>query len=79
MHKGHDRTPILLPRGFNTANAAGYIGWSESFLRRARLGKTKVPGPRFQKRGKRVTYLREDLDAFLENSDLLQDGVPDEH
>ena len=58
--------PNIKPRGFNTANAAAYIGWSESFLRRARLGKTKTPGPRFKKHGKRVTYLREDLDAFLE-------------
>ena len=58
--------PQIVPRGFNTANAAAYIGWSQSFLRRARLGKTKTPGPRFKKHGKRVTYLREDLDAFLE-------------
>ena len=61
-----DRTPNIEPRGFNTANAAAYIGWSESFLRRARIGKTKARGPRFKKHGKRVTYLREDLDAFLE-------------
>ena len=53
-------------RGFNTADAAAYIGWSPSFLRRARIGKTKAPGPNFKKHGKRVTYLREDLDAFLE-------------
>ena len=59
-------SPRTEPRGFNTANAAAYIGWSESFLRRARIGKTKTPGPRFKKHGKRVTYLREDLDAFLE-------------
>ena len=58
--------PNIKPRGFNTANAATYLGWSASFLRRARLGKTKIPGPRFKKHGKRVTYLREDLDAFLE-------------
>ena len=64
MAKNH--RPNIKPRGFNTANAAIYIDWSESFLRRARLGKTKTPGPRFKKHGKRVTYLREDLDAFLE-------------
>ena len=58
--------PRIEPRGFNTASAATYIGWSESFLRRARLGKTKTPGPHFKKHGKRVTYLREDLDAFLD-------------
>lgn len=60
------------PRGFNTRNAAAYIGWSESFLRRARIGKTKTPGPRFKKHGKRVTYLREDLDEFLEQPGRLQ-------
>jgi len=58
--------PEIKPRGFKTANAAAYIDWSESFLRRARIGKTKTPGPRFKKHGKRVTYLREDLDEFLE-------------
>ena len=60
------QSPSIKPRGFNTANAAAYIDWSESFLRRARIGKTKAPGPKFKKHGKRVTYLREDLDAFLE-------------
>jgi len=64
-----ERTPNIEPRGFKTANAAAYIDWSESFLKRARIGKTKTPGPRFKKHGKRVTYLREDLDAFLEQTD----------
>ncbi len=68
-----ERTPNIEPRGFNTANAAAYIGWSESFLRRARIGKTKTPGPRFKKHGKRVTYLREDLDEFLEQSAASND------
>lgn len=53
-------------RGLNTSNAAQYIGFSESFLRKARMGITDVTGPNFKKIGKRVVYLREDLDAFLE-------------
>ena len=67
--KPKERIPIVKPRGFNTFNAAAYIGWSESFLRRARIGKTKARGPRFKKHGKRVTYLLEDLDAFLNQMD----------
>lgn len=55
-------------RGLTTHDAARYIGFSESFLRKARIGLTDVPGPNCKKIGKRVVYLREDLDAFLEQS-----------
>ena len=51
--------------GFNTADAAIYIGWSQSFLRNSRIGNTKVAGPAFRKHGTRVTYLRKDLDRWL--------------
>ena len=53
-------------RGLTTGDAAHYIGFSESFLRKARIGLTEVAGPNFKKIGQRVVYLREDLDAFLE-------------
>ncbi len=53
-------------RGLATGDAAHYIGFSESFLRKARIGLTGVAGPNFKKIGKRVVYLREDLDAFLD-------------
>ena len=55
-----------LQRGFNTRSAARYIDFSEGFLRKARRGKTKVPGPNYRRIGNRVIYLREELDAFLD-------------
>ena len=58
----------IAARGLNTSDAAQYISFSESFLRKARMGITDVAGPNFKKIGKRVVYLREDLDAFLEQS-----------
>ena len=61
--------PIPLPaRGLRTRDAATYIGFSEAFLRKARRGETTVPGPIFKRIGSRVIYLREDLDAFLDQS-----------
>ena len=53
-------------RGLNTPAAAHYIGFSESFMRKARRGKTQVEGPKYRRIGNRVVYLREDLDAFLD-------------
>ena len=57
-------------RGLSTALAARYIGLSESFLEKARINQTKLPGPKFKKLGKRVVYLRDDLDAYLDNPPL---------
>ena len=54
-------------RAFSTPNAATYIGLSVSFLEKARVNQTKTPGPKPTKIGKRVVYLREDLDAYLDN------------
>lgn len=56
----------LLARGLRTRDAADYIGFSEAFLRKARRGETTVPGPIFKRIGRRVIYLREDLDVFLD-------------
>ena len=55
-------------RALSTADASHYTNHSEAFLKKARCGKTKTPGPRFRKFGKRVFYFREDLDAWLEQS-----------
>ena len=60
-------TRWISARGLNTAASAQYIGFSEGFLRKARRGKTEVKGPHFRRIGNRVIYLREDLDAFLDN------------
>lgn len=62
-----DRSPVK-PRGFSTCDAAIFLGLSASFLEKARIGQTMTPGPRATKIGKkRVVYLREDLDAYLDN------------
>ncbi len=60
-------TPVA--RGLRPRDAAEYIGFSEAFLKKARYGLTEIAGPRFKKLGNRVIYLREDLDAFLEQSE----------
>ena len=59
----------LNARGYHTRGAALYTSLSESFLKKARRGLTKTAGTRFKKIGKRVVYVREDLDAFLEQSE----------
>ena len=61
-------TPIE-PRGLNTAAAARYLGLSTSFLEKARLNQTKTPGPPFRRKGKRILYLRNELDSYLEASE----------
>ncbi|MCP3680654.1 MAG: helix-turn-helix domain-containing protein [Gammaproteobacteria bacterium] len=64
-----DPTVKVSPRGFHERDAARYIGMSVSFLRKGRMegmipGRT--PGPRWAKIGKRIIYLREDLDTWLD-------------
>ena len=54
------------PRGLSTTAAAAYTSISESFLEKSRIGATDVPGPRWRKVGKRVIYLKDDLDAWLD-------------
>ena len=56
------------PRGLSTEAAARYTGLSPSFLEKARINKTKTPGPKFRKIGKRVVYLIDELNEFLEAS-----------
>ena len=58
-----------LKRGFNTREAAQYIGVSKSYLEHARVyGGTEdgVEPPPFIKFGRTVRYLKEDLDHWLE-------------
>ena len=61
-------TIVVRPRAYNTRDAAIHTGLSESFLEKARIGKTKTSGPKFKKIGKRVLYLLGDLDSYLESS-----------
>ncbi len=59
------------PRGLPVASAARYIGLSESFLNKARVNQTKLPGPAFIRVGARILYLRESLDRYLDNPPSL--------
>ena len=56
-------------RALTEREAAQYIAMSCSFLRQDRMnGKRegRTPGPAFLKIGRAVRYLKEDLDAWLE-------------
>ncbi len=53
-------------RGLGTANAAAYTGLSVSFLEKARVNQTEIPGPNFIRVGRRCIYLRDQLDSYLE-------------
>jgi len=58
-------------RALNEKAAAQYIGMSVSFLRKDRMNGlllSRTPGPRWGKVGRRVVYLREDLDHWLDNN-----------
>lgn len=63
-------TDLSLKRGFNTEEAAHYIGRSVSWLQKKRLHGVDDPGdlgPMFRKSASGyATYLREDLDSWLE-------------
>jgi hypothetical protein len=56
-------------RAFTEIQAAIYIQMSPSFLRIARMNgdrANRTPGPPHVKVGRKVLYLREDLDTWLE-------------
>ncbi len=63
------KKPAIEARALSTADASIYTNHSVAFLKKARRGKTKTPGPRFRKFEKRVFYFREDLDEWLEQAD----------
>ena len=58
-------------RAYSTAEAALYIGRSESYLRQVRMADSHenlTLGPEYRKQGRRVHYLKEDLDRWLEKA-----------
>jgi predicted DNA-binding transcriptional regulator AlpA len=61
---------VILKRSFSEQEASQYIGLSRSFLRQARMNgalKGSIPPPKFIRLGSRtIRYLKEDLDAWLE-------------
>jgi len=54
-------------RGLGTTAAAVYTGLSVSFLEKARVNQTVIPGPKFIRVGRRCIYLRDQLDSYLEH------------
>jgi len=60
----------MTERALQDRDAARYIGMSVSFLKQSRMNgdrENRTPGPPFVKLGRRaVRYLKEDLDAWLE-------------
>lgn len=69
-----DHININQPRALTEIQAAGYIGMSRSFLRQSRMdgprsGRTKAP--RFIKNGRKVLYLIEELNLFLDQFQKL--------
>ncbi|WP_206054868.1 helix-turn-helix transcriptional regulator [Nitrosococcus wardiae] len=69
--------PEIIKRALSDREAAVYIGMSVAFLRQDRLNghrEGRTPGPRWIKIGRSVRYLREDLDAWLEQ--LKKRAVP---
>lgn len=65
----HDNSEYLRP-----AEAARYIGHSESTLAKLRMRHMREHGPAFIKRGGVVRYRRSDLDDWMQ-SHLIKGGV----
>jgi len=65
-------------RAISEAQAACYIGMSRSFLRQDRMNgirENRTPGPRYVRIGKRIRYLIDDLDAWLEAHVVDREGA----
>lgn len=59
----------LQPRALTEPEAASYLSVSRSFLRQARMHGNRIgraPAPPHIKFGRAVRYLKDDLDAWLE-------------
>lgn len=62
-------TALVPQRALSEIETAKYIGMSRSFLAQSRmdgLRDSRTPAPPFIKIGRSVRYLREDLDAWLD-------------
>ncbi|WP_035273533.1 helix-turn-helix transcriptional regulator [Desulfogranum japonicum] len=58
------RRKRLQPIGLDSSNGASYIGVSEAMMRKMR---SDGSGPPYKKIGRKVIYLRKDLQRWLEN------------
>jgi len=57
-------------RAMSEIEAAIYIKMSRSFLRQDRMNgirHNRTPGPRFVRIGRRIRYLKDDLDQWLQD------------
>lgn len=64
------KTDIETKKTLTEANAAAYLGLSRSTLRQGRCEgrrENRMPPPPYIKLGRKIVYLREDLDRWLEN------------
>jgi len=58
------RRKVLPPIGLNSSDSARYVGISEAMMRKMR---SDGSGPKFRKIGRKVIYLRRDLQQWLES------------
>lgn len=66
-----------LRRALREKEAANYIGMSVAFLRLDRMNgplRNRTPGPPFVKKGRRIIYLIDDLDRWLEEHRVTRRG-----
>jgi len=64
-------------RALSEIEAAIYIKMSRSYLRQDRMNgirENRTPGPRYVRIGRRIRYLRDDLDAWLEAHAVDREG-----
>lgn len=69
-----EQPTYIAPRCFTEEQAANYIGMSRSFLRQARMDgprSNRTRAPKFIKNGRKILYLKEDLDLFLDQFQKL--------
>jgi len=62
-------------RSFTEKEAALYIGMSRSFLRQDRMNgfrKGRTPGPNYIRFDRSIRYLKEELDAWLNNCKVVR-------
>ena len=54
-------------RYLTEVQAAEYLSLSRSYLRKSRMKKDPLPGPRWRKLGRKIIYDVRDLDFFAES------------
>jgi hypothetical protein len=61
----------IIPRAMSESEAATYVGVSRISLRQGRCNgrrNNQMPPPPYVKIGRKILYLRDDLDRWLENN-----------